>query len=174
MSDFDSFVRRLTDRLAEQDAEIEGLKRRLNNVIREGIITDVNHKTGKARVRSNGIDSPDHPWSTRSGGQQEWDPPANGERVVVISPTGDPAQGIILPGGYSDSFKQPYDKPDSWYRKVGDGTVLQDKEQVLLKFGEASIRISADGIMISIGSSSFKIGSDGVDLVATKFAARKA
>ncbi len=173
MSDFDSLMRHLTDRMAEQDAEIESLKRRLNNTFREGVVTGVDHKSGKARMKSNGLDSPDLPWATRSGGQQEWDPPAVGERVLMISPTGDPAQGIILPGGYSDQFKQPYDKPDSWYRKVGDATILADKDQVTLKFGEARITVSAKGIEIGIGAQSFMIGEAGTVLTTSRFAARR-
>jgi len=174
MSDFAALMRRLTDRLAEQDAEIEGLKRRLNNMIREGVCTDVDHEKGKAKVKSGGIDSPPIAWAQRSGDQQEYDPPTKGERVIQLSPTGDPGQGIIIPGGYSDQFPQPYNKGASWYRKVGDATLLMDKEQVILKFDEASVRIAADGITIGIGSSSFKIGADGIDLAASKFNARKA
>lgn len=173
MSDFQAFTRRLIDRLAEQDALIESLHRRLNNLVREGTVTDVDFEKGKARVKHGELDSPALSWATRSGSQQEWDPVAKGERVLVLSPTGDPAQGIILPGGYSDEFAQPYDKGKSWYRKVGNATLLMDDEQITLTIGATSLKITAGGLTLTSGGSSFDLTPDATTLATPNFHGKK-
>lgn len=121
MSDFDYLFRLMHKRFQELEGQVESMKRRMNNVVREGQVTKLDAAKGLAEVEANGLPSMMVPWVQRAGSRREWDPPAKGERVIMLSPTGDPGQGLILPGGYSDQFKQNHNKEGEYRSTSGEG-----------------------------------------------------
>ncbi|MBN9308724.1 MAG: phage baseplate assembly protein V [Devosia sp.] len=115
---------RLLDRIASLEAEVVRLQRRVNNTFREARVEELYPSEGLARVSAHGASSKKVPWLQRAGDIRDWDPPTVGERVMLISPTGEPGKGLILPGGYSSQFQQPHDKGGEAKRVVGDTSDL--------------------------------------------------
>lgn len=106
-------------RIAQLEAMVESLDRRLNNVMRESVVEEV-FDDGTATLVSHGGKTKPMPWLQRSGSIQDWDPPTPGERVIHLSPGGHLGRGLILPGGYTEQFPQPHNKLGESRRKVGD------------------------------------------------------
>jgi phage baseplate assembly protein V len=151
MSGLGRLVQVLTARFRDAEAEIEQLKLRLDNTIREGRVTKVLPDKGKVEVDMNGLASDELDLSHRSGSQREWDPPSVGERVLVLSPTGEPGLGVVLPGGYSDDFPAPHDKAGEYVRSNGETRLLQTADRIeisaptiVLRSGSATVTLTAD------------------------------
>ncbi len=121
----------LIERLEQAEAAIGELGRRINNMVREAKVTKV-FVDGTAIVDAHGIESKRVPWVQRAGSIKDWDPPAVGERVLLVSPTGEPGRGVIFPGGYSNEFSQPHDTLGEAKRQVGDTSVLMKGDELVL------------------------------------------
>lgn len=84
------------------------LARRLDNLLRLGTIAEVNHAQALCRVKSGGITTGWLPWiERRAGTTRTWSPPTVGEQVIVFSPSGEPAAGVVLAGLYTAAHDQP-------------------------------------------------------------------
>lgn len=154
MSDFREFASTIARRLAQLEAESENLRLRLDNILREGRVTKIDEETGKAEVDMHGLPSDALDISHRSGAIREWNPPAVGERVFVLNPSGEPGRGIVMPGGYSAEFTQPHKKAGESYKAVGETSVLQTPETVVYRAGGATITVHKSG----------KVTLDGVEI----------
>ncbi|MBX9873335.1 MAG: phage baseplate assembly protein V [Beijerinckiaceae bacterium] len=154
MSDFAAFARLVTKRFADLEAENERLKLRLDNLLREGRVESVDPETGTAEVDMNGLRSDKLSWSQRAGSIRDWDPPSQGERVLVLNPSGDPGLGIIFPGGYSDAFPQPHRQAGEFFKQVGASSILMTGEKLVLTVGGSSFTLEAG--VITLKSPSFK------------------
>lgn len=92
--------------MTQQIADIE---RRLLNAVRLARITAVDPSNARARVTFGG--DTESAWlqfsAGRAGGARVWAPPVVGEQVVVVCPSGDTAQGVILSSVPSDAFPAP-------------------------------------------------------------------
>lgn len=148
MSDFAAYAREVARRLAALEAENERLRLRLDNMIREGRVTKVDPQKARAEVDMNGLASDELPWAQRNGSIRDWDPPAVGERVVVLSPTGDPGLGIVFPGGPSDQFPPPHDKGAEFFKTVGSASILMTGDKIVLKVGASSVTVEAGVVTI--------------------------
>ncbi|QVM87423.1 phage baseplate assembly protein V [Pseudomonas lalucatii] len=83
---------------------IAELNRRLDNLIRPGTVAAVDLVKARCRVKTGAITTGWLPWFTRrAGSTNEWDPVSVGEQCLVLSPSGEPAQGFALVGLYSDA-----------------------------------------------------------------------
>lgn len=90
--------------------QIADILRRIDNMIRHGIIAQVDHgdpaqnKLPKCRVQTGAILTGWLPfYARRAGSTNEWDPVSIGEQCTVFSPGGELAQGVALVGLYSDA-----------------------------------------------------------------------
>lgn len=71
--------------------------RRSGNLLMLGTVTSVNAGAGRARVAFGDLPSPDLPvGQLRAGPMSFWWMPQVGEQVLVGSPSGDIAQGVII------------------------------------------------------------------------------
>ncbi|MBB4287669.1 phage baseplate assembly protein V [Roseospira goensis] len=136
----DAFVRAITRRFAELEAEVEDLRRRIGNMVREARVTGVDYDRAVATVDMDGLPSKAIPWVQRAGDIRDWDPPTPGERVLVVSPTGDPGLGLILPGGWSTAFPQPHNRGGDRYI-VAAGTITLISGDTSLCVGPSGVRI---------------------------------
>lgn len=143
MSDFAAFARLVSQRIAQLESETENLKLRLDNVVREGRVTKIDPEKGTAEVDMNGLPSAELPISHRSGAIREWNPPAVGERVVVVNPSGEPGLGQIFPGGYSDEFSQPHAKGGESFKTIGATSILQTADKIVFTVGGTSLTLEA-------------------------------
>lgn len=101
------------------------LSRRLENIIRIGTITEVDHAAARCRVQLGGIESNWLAWSAqRAGNTQTWSPPTVGEQVLVFSPSGEPANGIVMTGIYQAAHNAPSQNPDNHVAHYPDGAVV--------------------------------------------------
>jgi len=130
------YFRAVERRFAELEAAIEDLNRRVANLMREGRITSVDYDQGVATVDMDGLPSRAMPWVQRAGTVKDWDPPSIGERVTVMSPSGDPGQGLILPGGWSDQNPAPHTK--------GGERVIQATSKIVLSVGTSELVLEPD------------------------------
>lgn len=138
---------------ADLRAKHDELDRRLNNLFREAKVTKLHADEGMAEVDADGLPSTKIPWLARAGQSREWDPPTEGERVILISPTGDPGIGMILPGGFSNQFPQNHDKGGEHRRSVGDkvSTTTTDKDKVT-KTEKVTVAQNADNHLVDAGA----------------------
>ena len=85
------------------------LERRVANMVRYGTITEVDPANARARVTFGG--ETESAWlqfsTSRAGGARVWSPPVAGEQVVVFSPMGDTAQGVIMGSLPNSAFPPP-------------------------------------------------------------------
>jgi len=108
--------------MPESDYEIAELARRLANLIRKGKVEERQLAPPRVRVRMGELLTAWLPWfGNRAGADRDWSPPSVGEQVVVFSPDGDPAQGIVLPGLYTTEFAAPDDSGDTRGMELSDG-----------------------------------------------------
>lgn len=91
-----------------------GLPQQLSNLLRDGVVTEVDHQRALCRVRTGDIHTDYVPWITPAAGRlRVWAPPSVGEQVLLLCRDGDMANGIALPGVFSDEFPAPSNHVDS-------------------------------------------------------------
>ena len=98
------------------------LSRRLENMIRIGTVAAVDHAAHRVRVQSGALLTDWLKWRTaRAGATRTWCPPTVGEQVMILSPSGELANGIVLPSIFSDAHDAPSDAPDLHLVEFPDG-----------------------------------------------------
>nr|DAU43361.1 MAG TPA: baseplate assembly protein V [Caudoviricetes sp.] len=113
------------------------LQRKLDNIIRFGVIAEVNHATARARVKSGDILTEFLPFITfRSGTTKTWSPPTVGEQCVMLSVSGEFTTACILVGLYTQN--SPSQSPDEHVIKFADGAIIE--------YNQASGRLNVFGI----------------------------
>lgn len=137
--------------------------RLLSGLLMAGAIEAVDHQTARARVRSGDWVSTWLPWSSLSAGQvRRWRAPTVGEQVMVLSPSGQPEQGMILPGFYTTpGYDQPDNSDHATSEHMPDGAYFEyDWEhhrwlvqvpltgELVMRVGRSFIRIADDHIAI--------------------------
>lgn len=103
-------VRAIVVRFRELEARLERAERLIANIMREGRVTKTDYPNGMIEVEMDGLASRMIPFAQRAGNVSDWDPPTEGERVLVFSPGGDPARAIAMHGGWTENFPAPDDK----------------------------------------------------------------
>ncbi len=100
--------------------------RLINNLIRLGTIAEVDHATARVRVKAGELLTAWLPWiEGRAGTTRTWSPPTVGEQVIVFSPGGDLAAGIVLTGIYQQAHPAPSSSPNVIGRWLPDGTRIE-------------------------------------------------
>ncbi|MBF0445091.1 MAG: phage baseplate assembly protein V [Magnetococcales bacterium] len=88
--------------------DISELYRLLDNLIRIGTIKEADYIKALVRVESGEQLTGWIPWLTRRASKDvDWWAPEVGEQVVILSPGGDPAQGVVLPSLYQTLHSPP-------------------------------------------------------------------
>ncbi|WP_157968302.1 MULTISPECIES: phage baseplate assembly protein V [Cysteiniphilum] len=103
------------------------MQRRLNNLIRVGLVIETNPSRLKVKIGDN--TSGWLPWLTqRTGDCVTWWKPSVGEQVMVLSPSGELNNGVVLPAIYTKN--QPTLNANEHMTVYKDGTkVSYDYEQ---------------------------------------------
>ncbi|MDU3883900.1 MAG: phage baseplate assembly protein V, partial [Escherichia coli] len=82
--------------------------RLLSNIIRTGIISEVDEKSWRVRVRSGELETGWLRWNTtRAGAFNVWLPPSPGEQVVIACIGGNPETAMIIGSLWSDANPAP-------------------------------------------------------------------
>lgn len=113
---------------ADMDFQMAELNRRIANLIKIGVIEEVDYSQTipRAKVRLGDLLTTWLPMLTvRAGKDRSWWPLEVGEQVIVLSPSGDPAQGIILGSLNQTAFPANGDSPDIHRIDYDDGAVIE-------------------------------------------------
>lgn len=98
----------------------------IENLVRVGTVHEVDLSAPLCRVASGELITGWLPMpSQRAGRTRKWCPLTVGEQVIVLSPSGDPAAGFVLPMGiFSDAITPPSDSADVELTEYPDGAVI--------------------------------------------------
>lgn len=146
--------------MLEHSFNIAELQRRLANLIRIGVIREIDYEKARVRVKISEFLTDWIPWITvRAGKDSSWVPPNIEEQVVILSPQGELSLGVVLAGIYQQNYPALENKKEISSFSFEDGTKLSyDKqnnhlkvdvvEKLTLKVGEAKIEMTKSGIKL--------------------------
>lgn len=145
-------------------AELTDLQQRLANLMRVGRVHSVDHEAARLRVAfGSGNVSAWVPWMTsRAGATREWNPPAVGEQVVLMNPSGQDNAGFALPGGIyrtdapangSEAGHVTLNLPDE-----GQWDIYVGNAHIKAKNGE--LKLIVDGVHMTMTHSGIAIHGD--------------
>jgi len=126
------------------------LPQQLNNLLRDGVVTEVDHQQMLCRVSSGETHTDFIPWlATAAGELSTWAPPSVGEQVKLLCTDGDLANAIVLRGLYSAQYPAPATDPDVVLVQFKDGAVVAYNSashalSAILPAG-GSVAVQADG-----------------------------
>ncbi|CNJ94023.1 baseplate assembly protein V [Yersinia mollaretii] len=101
---------------------IADLKRLLANIIRIGIVSEVDLANGLCRVKIGNLETDWLNWLTlRAGRVRFWSAPSKGEQVMVLSIGGELTTGFVLPAIFSDANPAPSPSADAMVITFPDG-----------------------------------------------------
>ncbi|MFP2505405.1 phage baseplate assembly protein V [Buttiauxella gaviniae] len=107
-------------------SSLQDLARLLRNLIRTGIVTDVDTARALCRVETGGITTDWLHWLTpRAGRSRTWWAPSVGEQVLVLAIGGELDTAFVLPGIYSDDNPAPSASADALHISFPDGAVME-------------------------------------------------
>lgn len=145
------------------DYAVSETDRLLSGMLMAGVIEAVDYQRGRVRVRSGDWVSSWLPWGAQAAGQvRHWRPPSVGEQALILSPSGQPEQGMVLAGFYTDQHGQGNDNranltAQSW----PDGA----REHYDHEAHEYQLSVPAGGrIVLSIGATSLVLQDGGTTL----------
>lgn len=105
--------------------DLAELSRRLENLIRIGTVLEVDHDAVRCRVKSGKLETEWLRWHTpRAGATLTWDPPTVGEQAMVLSPSGELANGLVFYGFNCDAHPAPSSSPVKHVVVLPDGATF--------------------------------------------------
>ncbi|WP_376748405.1 DNA-binding transcriptional regulator [Yokenella regensburgei] len=103
---------------------LQEIARAIRNLIRTGIVTDVDHDEGLCRVQTGGMETTWLNWLTsRAGRSHVWWAPSVGEQVLLLAVGGELDTAFVLPGIFSDNNPAPSPSPYALHVSFLDGAV---------------------------------------------------
>ncbi|WP_096641463.1 MULTISPECIES: phage baseplate assembly protein V [unclassified Wolbachia] len=146
--------------MLESNFAISELQRKLANIVRIGLVKEVDYEKAKVRVKIGDIVTDYLPWTTsKAGKDRDWSPPDIDEQVLVLSPLGELSLGIVLPGIYQEKYPAPENKKEINSIKFQDGTKftydkgkhhleIEVADKITLKAGKSSIEMTKGSIKL--------------------------
>lgn len=111
----------MNDHWAQSETE-----RIVANLIRIGIIAELDEENARVTVHVGGLTTDWLPWLTQRAGQDRtWWAPEPGEQVLVLSPYGDPAQAVVLPAIYQETSPAPANLRTTSRTEFDDGAFIE-------------------------------------------------
>lgn len=105
---------------------LQEIARAIRNLIRTGIVTDVDLDEGLCRVQTGGMQTTWLNWLTcRAGRSRVWWAPSVGEQVLLLAIGGELDTAFVLPGIFSDDHPAPSTSPDAFHVSFPDGAVIE-------------------------------------------------
>nr|DAI77385.1 MAG TPA: baseplate assembly protein V [Caudoviricetes sp.] len=105
---------------------IHDLARKISNLIRTGIVTDIDLDEGLCRVQTGSMETTWLNWLTcRAGRSRVWWAPSVGEQVLLLAIGGELDTAFVLPGIFSDDNPAPSASPDALHVSFPDGAVIE-------------------------------------------------
>jgi phage baseplate assembly protein V len=145
-------------------AELTDLQQRLANLIRVGKVHSVDLNTARLRVAF-GKDGANVsgwiPWMTsRAGATREWNPPAVGEQVTMMNPSGQDNSGFAMSGAIyqtgspangNTAGQVVLDLPETgaWLIRIGNVVIQAVNNSAKITVGGKSIEVTPSKILIN-------------------------
>lgn len=106
--------------------QLNQMLRLLRNMIRTGVVVEIDHDAGRCRVQTGGIKTDWLQWLTnRAGRSRTWWAPSAGEQVLILAVGGELDTAFVLPGIYSDEHNAPSASADALHVAFPDGAVIE-------------------------------------------------
>lgn len=118
---------------------MEELERRQANLMRPGVVTEVDLEHALVKVKAGNLPSAWLPWMELAGSIKSWGPPAVGQQVHLFSPSGEPGQGWVLPGGFSDTNPQGHNKAGEY--KLSASRIILAADEIIL---DGKVHVTGD------------------------------
>lgn len=134
--------------------DLATLARLLENMVRFGTIAAVQHVPPRVTVSTGQLVTTWLPWvAARAGADVDWDPPTAGEQVLLIAPSGQLANAVVITGIYSNAIPANGDRAGLHRRTYRDGAVIEYDSiahhlNVTLPAGGTTNLVSTGGISI--------------------------
>ncbi|MCK7121049.1 phage baseplate assembly protein V [Enterobacter roggenkampii] len=107
-------------------SSLNELARLLRNVIRIGVILEIDNIRGQCRVQTGGMETTWLNWLTcRAGRSRVWWAPSVGEQVLLLAVGGELDTAFVLPGIFSDDHPAPSASSDALHVSFPDGAVIE-------------------------------------------------
>lgn len=107
-------------------ATLQDILRLLRNLIRTGVIVEIDLYDGRCRVQTGGIVTDWLQWlTTRAGRSRVWWAPSVGEQVLLLAVGGELDTAFVLPGIFSDDHPAPSASVDGFHITFPDGAVIE-------------------------------------------------
>lgn len=147
--------------------EIVELERRLSNLLKMGTIAELDEPAGRVRVTIGENTTGWLPFFVRRAGEdrEAWHPEP-GEQVMVLSPMGELAQGVVLAGVASDANPPPATVKTTHKIIYKDGAYLQYKRDT----HEWQLDVPAAGkITLHVGGTTLLLENSKATLTTPEF-----
>ncbi len=128
---------------------VSELERLLANLLRVGTVDSIDAPAAKVRVKIGQLITAPLNWFTRrAGADRDWWSPSVGEQVMLLSPGGDLAQGVVLPAINRSAYPAPATSPDQHRVDYADGGFFEYDQS------SGALILSAEGLATLIGKGS--------------------
>ncbi|HFC8494258.1 TPA: phage baseplate assembly protein V [Neisseria subflava] len=128
------------------------LNRKIANIIKQGVIAESDPARALVRVQHGELTSDWLPYFVPfAGGVSVHRPPSVGENCIILSPSGETANGLVLCGMASALFPSPAQSADETVVKFPDGAIINynhNSGQMTLK-AVAKLTIDAPDTLIT-------------------------
>ncbi|WP_168464769.1 phage baseplate assembly protein V [Wolbachia endosymbiont of Ctenocephalides felis wCfeT] len=150
--------------MLESNFAISELQRKLANIVRIGLIKEVDYEKAMVKVKIGEFLTDWLPWITnRAGKDSSWFPPDIDEQVVIFSPLGELSLGVVLSGIYQQKYSAQESKKEINCFLFEDGTKISyDKKNHHL---EISV---VDKITFRVGESEIEMTKNSIKLKANR------
>lgn len=150
--------------MLESNFAISELQRKLANIVRIGVIKEVDYEKAKVRVKIGELLTDFLPWITsRAGEERSWLPPSINEQVVILSPLGELSLGVVLAGIYQQNYSAPENS------EMINSLVFQDGTKLLYDKESKNLEISVvDKLNFKVGKSEIEMTKSGIKLKAER------
>ncbi|TLW87028.1 phage baseplate assembly protein V, partial [Wolbachia endosymbiont of Drosophila santomea] len=148
--------------MLESNFAISELQRKLANIVRIGVVKEVDYEKAKVRVKIGELLTDFLPWITsRAGEERSWLPPSINEQVVILSPLGELSLGVVLAGIYQQNYSAPENS------EMINSLVFQDGTKLLYDKESKNLEISVvDKLNFKVGKSEIEMTKSGIKLKA--------
>ncbi len=150
--------------MLESNFAISELQRKLANIVRIGVVKEVDYEKAKVRVKIGEFLTDFLPWITsRAGEERSWLPPSINEQVVILSPLGELSLGVVLAGIYQQNYSAPENS------EMINSLVFQDGTKLLYDKESKNLEISVvDKLNFKVGKSEIEMTKSGIKLKAER------
>ncbi len=112
----------LRNNIVSMNAQLTEIMRLITNLIRTGVVTEVDRENWLCRVKTGDLETNWISWLTlRAGNARTWWRPSKGEQVVLLSLGGNLETAFALPAVYSNQFAPPSTSADACVTEHPDG-----------------------------------------------------